>query len=519
MSVPRLALVAGALAAVVLLAPPAGAQAASEARPAAEAASGTADIHALEQQVESVLTEARRQQAQLNTQRQRLAAAESANAWLPLLFMAMAALVLVCGVLGLRLWRTQRRLLQLQGAAPRPGVPAADPAASVAVVPGTPGAAAPASARLPERPLLGGLGVAPVRRPADLPPARALGASVLGSDLATGSRDFGFGTGVPPRTVSVEELLDLDQQVEFFLALGQAQSAIDLLLGHVRSTGGTNAQPYFKLLEIYREQADEDAYERTRERFNQRFNALAPDWTGDLAGGRLLEDYPDVVARLQRAWPQSARAVAEIDGLLLRRADLEPFDLPAYRDLLLLHALARDLHATEPALAEPGLPSTLGQRTAPAVLAREAPPAATDLPGVPATASAAWAGTDMVGGGAEAPAAGATVDLLLPLGEHTMEITLPQPHLADRPLAQAMLADWVFSRSGRAGGGAAGLGAAESGERPAAPLRLDLDLSEHAPAPREFTRPAAFTDIDMRRDRRLSDLGGLDENDPLPSRR
>ncbi len=44
-----------------------------------------------------------------------------------------------------------------------------------------------------------------------------------------------------------------------------------------------------------------------------------------------------------------------------------------------------------------------------------------------------------------------------------------------------------------------------------------------SPAPREFTRPAAFTDIDMRRDRRLSDLGGLDEIDsdptPLPSRR
>jgi hypothetical protein len=40
-----------------------------------------------------------------------------------------------------------------------------------------------------------------------------------------------MGTNVPPRPVSVEELLDLDQQVDFFLALGQAHSATDLLLG------------------------------------------------------------------------------------------------------------------------------------------------------------------------------------------------------------------------------------------------------------------------------------------------
>jgi hypothetical protein len=492
MSVPRAVLMAGVLVSTGLLVAPGQAQPLAEPRPVAEAASGADDIRALEQQVESVLAEARRQQIELGVQRQRLATAESANAWLPLLFMALAALVMVCGALALRVWHMRRQLAQWQGMA-RNAVPA--PAAPPA---GDPDAAAVEPPRPPERPLLGHLGAAPVRLPAELAPVQPRPLPAL-RDLGTGTRDFSFGTSVPPRPVSVEELLDLDQQVEFFLALGQAQSAIDLLLGHVRSTGGTNAQPYFKLLEIYRDQGDEEAYERTRERFNQRFNALAPDWTGDLAGGRLLEDYPEVVQRLQRAWPQPQRVVAELDSLMLRRADLEPFDLPAYRDLLLLHALARDLPADAAVDGDTPVvsPTVAASPTTPAFLARVVPPE-------PAPSDAA---------------AQATVDLLLPLGEQMLEITLPQPHLADRPLAQSMLADWVFSRAARQRGPGTGVGDGLAGEPSAAAMRLDLDLSEHAPAPREFTRPAAFTDIDMRRDRRLSDLGGLEDGDPLPSRR
>jgi hypothetical protein len=122
---------------------------------------------------------------------------------------------------------------------------------------------------------------------------------------------------------------------------------------------------------------------------------------------------------------------------------------------------------------------------------------------------------------------GDPVDLLLPLGEGAPDITAPQPHLARELGAQAMLADWVFSRATQVHRAPSGPGRPQRGEPPVAVgrrgIKLDLDLSEHAPAPREFTRPAAFTDIDMRRDSRLSDLGGLDEADsdptPLPSRR
>lgn len=439
-------------------------------------------INALERQVQSALEQARRQQDELGQLRRQLAVAESANAWLPWLILALALAGGVIAWLALRGRRMQFEQPRWSGPRSDADVAAAG-AGPTTAAPRPPGAAAAhwrpgadlgksAQARAPLLPSAAGL-------PAMTPkPAQPLPAG----------RDVSMGTDVPPRPVSVEELLDLEQQVEFFLVLGQAQSAIDLLLNHVRATGGINALPYFKLLEIYRQQGDEEAYERTRERFNQRFNAHAPDWASDLAAGRSLEDYANVIARLQRAWSQPVRAAAELDALLLRRADLEPFDLPAYRDLLMLHALVLDLPAVPVDSVAAELPQPAGPAARP----------------------------------------GDGVDVLLPLDEGPLEITTPWPHVAHRTGAKAMLADWVFTRA-TLPSDAEPLDRHESpspalrGEawipaRPpiavpsaAGPLDLDLnlELGDPPPAPRDFTHPAAFTDLDLRRDSRLQDLPDL----------
>ena len=147
-----------------------------------------------------------------------------------------------------------------------------------------------------------------------------------------------------PRELSVEELLDLEQQADFFIALGQEDAAVDLLMSHLRSAGGQSPLPYTKLLEIYRRQGDRAAYERTRARFNRRFNAYAPDWDTGPSAGRSLEDYPDTIAHLERAWHSPLDAMAILESLLFKRDDSsELFDLPAYRDVLVLYSLARDL--------------------------------------------------------------------------------------------------------------------------------------------------------------------------------
>ena len=148
----------------------------------------------------------------------------------------------------------------------------------------------------------------------------------------------------PVRELSVEELIDLEQQAEFFIVLGQDEAAIELLMSHVRSDGGISPLPYLKLLEIYRRRGENEAYERIRDRFNRRFNAYAPDWESDLQQGRTLVDYPDTMLRLEALWSTPSRVMETLDASLFRRNKSdETFDLPAYRELLFLYSIARDL--------------------------------------------------------------------------------------------------------------------------------------------------------------------------------
>jgi pilus assembly protein FimV len=150
------------------------------------------------------------------------------------------------------------------------------------------------------------------------------------------------------REVSIEEQVDLEQQADFFTALGQDDQAVDLLVTHLRATGGTNPMPYLKLMEIHRRRDEPEAYERTRERFNLRFNAVAPDWDSDPRGGRTLEDYPQVLARLEQAWWQPLDAMTELETLLFQRGPTaERFDMAAYQEIVMLYRMAREQRLAE----------------------------------------------------------------------------------------------------------------------------------------------------------------------------
>jgi hypothetical protein len=149
--------------------------------------------------------------------------------------------------------------------------------------------------------------------------------------------------GEPRRPMSAEELIDLEQQAEFFVVLGQDDAAIDLLMGHVRSTGGVSPLPYLKLLEIYRRRGEREPYDRIRERFNRRFNAYAPEWDVDPEQGLSLEGYPEVMQRLQDVWGAPSQAMDLLDTALFKRDAGPTFDVPAYRELLFLYSTARDL--------------------------------------------------------------------------------------------------------------------------------------------------------------------------------
>lgn len=156
------------------------------------------------------------------------------------------------------------------------------------------------------------------------------------------------------REITVEELIDLEQQAEFFVVLGQDDAAVELLESHVQNTAGASPLPYLKLLEIYQRLGRKAQYQQVQDDFNGRFNAYAPSWESDLLQGHALEEYPGVVERLQALWSRPAQAMDVLQKSLTRPDEsVETFDLPAYRELLFLYAVARDLSERESAERQP----------------------------------------------------------------------------------------------------------------------------------------------------------------------
>ncbi|MCV2348601.1 hypothetical protein [Paucibacter sp. Y2R2-4] len=142
--------------------------------------------------------------------------------------------------------------------------------------------------------------------------------------------------------VSVEALIDLEQQTDFFLVLGQEDAAVDLLQERINSSI-ESALPYLKLMEICQKRGEALAFADLAGRYALRFDAIAPTWDQDLSLGRELESYAEVMREIQGRWSDSGASMSLLQKLLsnqgLRGVNLE---LPALRDLLLLYSVARD---------------------------------------------------------------------------------------------------------------------------------------------------------------------------------
>lgn len=152
--------------------------------------------------------------------------------------------------------------------------------------------------------------------------------------------DSAAASGAP---VSVEELIDLEQQVEFFLVLGQEDAAIELLSERLDQQRRGAALPHLKLLELLQRRGDQSGYQRIAEDFSRRYGARAPDWTDDISRGQDLPDYPIAMAQIESQWSDAGATMALLQRLLAQGDEAgHGFDLPAYRDLLMLYAIARD---------------------------------------------------------------------------------------------------------------------------------------------------------------------------------
>lgn len=151
--------------------------------------------------------------------------------------------------------------------------------------------------------------------------------------------------------LTADELIDLEQQAAFFVALGQDDTAVDLLNEFLRGHGMASPLPYLKLLEIHRRRGDRDAYERDCERYQQGFGNPPEGWDDAAVDSRGLEGHAQVIKQLGSVWPDPAAAMRLIESMLVDGDRTSPtFDLPTFGDLQFLYLLARsERDSAEPA--------------------------------------------------------------------------------------------------------------------------------------------------------------------------
>lgn len=151
---------------------------------------------------------------------------------------------------------------------------------------------------------------------------------------------------------------DIRQQAEFFLSLGQTDHAVKLLEQQLNESPDANPHIYLDLLTICHSLGLKIEFRQYRQEFNLLFNGKASEFVQFKDEGRGLEDYPDTLGQITAFWP-TPQIIEVIEAFVFRSPGLSldhSFDLAAFRDLLLLHAVARDKKLGQTP-REPGVPS------------------------------------------------------------------------------------------------------------------------------------------------------------------
>lgn len=145
-----------------------------------------------------------------------------------------------------------------------------------------------------------------------------------------------------PARTEAEALLDLQQQVDFLLLLGQQDAACDLIRTHIADDPAAGPMAWLMLLELLRQRDDSQAQDELARRFESHFGWPVPQGPGVAQG---LEGSPRVLASLETAWTDPAKTLPQLGGLLAsgRASDGKAFGLSALHDLLTLYGVVRDV--------------------------------------------------------------------------------------------------------------------------------------------------------------------------------
>lgn len=190
-------------------------------------------------------------------------------------------------------------------------------------------------------------------------------------------RDFMHSGSATLRAINTREMLDVRQQAEFFMALGQHDEAIKVLEANIIGSPDSNPLIYLDLLHVLHTLSRRDAFERYRKEFNLIFTGQVPEYADFLGQGVPLDEYADICEQIAELWP-SDDAMEYIEQCMVRTPEDEPehgFDLEAFRDLLLLHGVLRRLGQTADSSMAP-FSTSRSPATIPVPVAPELPSAA-----------------------------------------------------------------------------------------------------------------------------------------------
>lgn len=145
------------------------------------------------------------------------------------------------------------------------------------------------------------------------------------------------------RHINSGTVFDVRQQAEFFVSLGQTDQAVRILEKQISESDEPNPHVYLDLLSLFHSLSLKIDFRQFRDDFNLLFNGKVPEFASFKNEGNGLIAYPDVMAGITARWP-TAKAVEFMESLIFRDpwdTNSQPFDLCAFRELLLLHALAQ----------------------------------------------------------------------------------------------------------------------------------------------------------------------------------
>jgi len=185
------------------------------------------------------------------------------------------------------------------------------------------------------------------------PPRRAAAprpSSARAPSSRRGHTDFALSMPHMPRALKAEELFDVQHQAEFFMSIGQPDQAIAVLRNHILEDSQTSALIYLDLFNLYHQLKRRNEFDGLRAEFGRLFNAEIPSFEAYTETSQGLDAYEAMLSRIVSLWPDP-KVLEVIEEAVFREPGdrAEVFSLEAYRELLFLYGIAKEIVEAPPA--------------------------------------------------------------------------------------------------------------------------------------------------------------------------